>query len=463
MADPITRSGSNYSIPRDSNRIPFMLGASSADGTTPLPIEIDPSDGGMLVHISNNSNLPANINLSQVGGSSISLGQKTKINSLPVTIASDQTIVTQYTTGDIAAAPIGTAIMFQDSGGGNDMQTVSNAWPLPADISSGGGLPSGNNAIGSVSLKDQQVVSIGALQNAATANGDGTSTGSTQFDFATVILQVVSSPSMSGGTTVNFEASVDGSHWVPIEGHRMGTLGSLVTTTTTDGIFIFDYSALVGNLGGTTGIRARISNYSAGTITVNAYGSDFPSSSTAIELASAGTVGSAVPARAVYLGFSGISGNLTGWPGYSLGDGSSAVPIVGMRAYNGSTSDSLRTPTTFKTVTATSSGNNAVWTPTSGKKFRLMGYAIYAPDDVQAGSAGDIDVTFQDGSTPIGLGFTFWAPDNTSTSNRHNDSSGAVQLGNGYLSSAANNVLNMNLSAAITLGKIRVTVWGTEE
>lgn len=133
------------------------------------------------------------------------------------------------------------------------------------------------------------------------------------------------------------------------------------------------------------------------------------------------------------------------------------------QVYTGSVWTNQRTPTSFKTATITASGNTAIWTPTTGKKFRLMGYSINAPDDVQAGAAGDVDVTFNDAGVAIGLGFTFWSPDNTSTSNRHMDNSGVVQLGNGYLSSAANNVLNVNLSAAITQGKIRVTVWGCEE
>lgn len=51
MSDPITRSGSYYSVPRDANRVPGLFGVSSANGTTPLPIEVDPSSGGILVYI----------------------------------------------------------------------------------------------------------------------------------------------------------------------------------------------------------------------------------------------------------------------------------------------------------------------------------------------------------------------------------------------------------------------------
>ena len=41
--------------------------------------------------------------------------------------------------------------------------------------------------------------------------------------------------------------------------------------------------------------------------------------------------------------------------------------------------------------------------------------------------------------------------------------SGAVQLGNGILSAAANNVLNLNIGTQLAAGVIRCNVWGTEE
>jgi hypothetical protein len=38
-----------------------------------------------------------------------------------------------------------------------------------------------------------------------------------------------------------------------------------------------------------------------------------------------------------------------------------------------------------------------------------------------------------------------------------------VSMGNGYLSTLANNVLNVNLSVALVAGEVRVVVCGTEE
>lgn len=50
MSDPITRSGSNYSLPRDSNRVPAVGGVLASDGKTINPLEIDGS-GNLLVNV----------------------------------------------------------------------------------------------------------------------------------------------------------------------------------------------------------------------------------------------------------------------------------------------------------------------------------------------------------------------------------------------------------------------------
>jgi hypothetical protein len=95
------------------------------------------------------------------------------------------------------------------------------------------------------------------LQDAATANGNGTAMTLTD---STVVLEITAPVRMSGGTTINFEASNDGSTYAPIQGTNVDT-GANGTTTTTPGDWRFDVTNLKS-------IRARISAYSAGTITV---------------------------------------------------------------------------------------------------------------------------------------------------------------------------------------------------
>src|SRR6185295_2935739 len=101
------------------------------------------------------------------------------------------------------------------------------------------------------------------MQNAATANGNGTNLPVTGY--ATAVLNITASVAMSGGTTINFEASADDTTWVPILGTQVGT-SSTGTTTTSTGDWMF-------NVAGYTSVRARISAYSAGTITVKGYSS----------------------------------------------------------------------------------------------------------------------------------------------------------------------------------------------
>jgi len=99
------------------------------------------------------------------------------------------------------------------------------------------------------------------LQNAVTANGDGTP--ATAGGYATALFAVT-----GGGTgTVNFEASGDnGTTWLPLLTTQMGS-GLLLSSVSaaTNGI----YRATIAGLDLTNGlIRARISGYVSGSITV---------------------------------------------------------------------------------------------------------------------------------------------------------------------------------------------------
>ena len=67
--------------------------------------------------------------------------------------------------------------------------------------------------------------------------------------------------------TVTFEATIDGDNWVSVEGASVGDSTSLSTTATAPGIW------RISVLGLST-IRARISAYTSGAITVLALGED---------------------------------------------------------------------------------------------------------------------------------------------------------------------------------------------
>jgi hypothetical protein len=131
--------------------------------------------------------------------------------------------------------------------------------------------------------------------------------------------------------------------------------------------------------------------------------------------------------------------------------------------YNGTNWNFPRTPTTFKAASATASGNTAVWTPTAGKKFRLMRYRIDVSAAAATSGGGTLDFFFQDSSTALGIGFSCYVPAASVTTAVGAPTSGWCDMGNGFLSAAANNVLNINLSAALTAGAVRIVVCGTEE
>ncbi len=76
---------------RDQNRVPTLLGVSSTGFLIPTTVAVNPSTHAMLVEASFAPSGTQDVNLTQVGGAAIALGQTTSSASLPVTIASNQT------------------------------------------------------------------------------------------------------------------------------------------------------------------------------------------------------------------------------------------------------------------------------------------------------------------------------------------------------------------------------------
>jgi hypothetical protein len=131
--------------------------------------------------------------------------------------------------------------------------------------------------------------------------------------------------------------------------------------------------------------------------------------------------------------------------------------------YNGATWDRRRTATKFATVEASASGDTAVATPTSGKKIRVLAYCIEVTQDAASGTGADVAIVLRDSTTAIGYGATVFCPATGATTFGPGYHSGWRTVNNGVLSAAANNVLNVNLSAALASGKCRVNVAYCEE
>lgn len=116
--------------------------------------------------------------------------------------------------------------------------------------------------------------------------------------------------------------------------------------------------------------------------------------------------------------------------------------------------ESQRTLDTFKMAAITAAGDSAIWTPTTGKRFRLMGFTFFIPSTATT-AAGSV-VKIKDGATDLMNIVSVGASTGVIAQ--------TVNLpGNGYLSAAVDNVLNLNISGAFTAGGITITLWGCEE
>lgn len=98
------------------------------------------------------------------------------------------------------------------------------------------------------------------IQSAAAATGNGKNLG--VMDWAHVVFSVTGTFS----ATITFEGTLDGTNWSAVEVYKRSD-GVVSTTTTATGLYACNVAAL-GD------VRARISAYTSGSITVLARGVD---------------------------------------------------------------------------------------------------------------------------------------------------------------------------------------------
>lgn len=272
-------------------------------------------------------------------------------------------------------------------------------------------------------------------------------------NFRSVSVQITG---QGGSSTVNFETSENNVNWVACFLRPASTNTIPVSSATTTGIWEGNLKARFFRLN-VTGI---VSGTTLGVI-------DFFANPTSNDLTPAiGAISSGSPVNVVFVGMGDSGGNSQGIKSALAnvtGATGNTTFSVGPAGYNGSTFDTLRMPAIFKTATATASGDTALWTPTSGKKFRLMRYTIQMTGDAATAGGADIDIVLRDSTTATAATFSVFVPAVAATTFGNTASSGWVDLGNGILSATTNNVLNINLSAALTSGKVRVIATGTEE
>lgn len=258
----------------------------------------------------------------------------------------------------------------------------------------------------------------------ATVTGTITSTqsvGITLSGYSSVAIQLTG----AFGGTVDFEATVDGSNWFTVNCWSIPGTG-LQQNAGNAGNFITD-------VGGFQQFRCRGNSVNSGTCTVNLRAS---SATHAVIIANNNPVNVNVQNFAIgqFGNQDTTSANLT-----------SSMQWAGNFVYDGTQWPRMRTPSVFKPIAAvsvTSGTPVAIWTPASGKKFRIMGYHLSLS---VAGAIILKDNTTEIYRTPLmaaGIG------------------QASPPLGNGILSVASNNLLNADVTAS---GTLTGTVFGTEE
>lgn len=123
----------------------------------------------------------------------------------------------------------------------------------------------------------------------------------------------------------------------------------------------------------------------------------------------------------------------------------------------------LRTPSAFKTASVTTAAATTLWTPVAGKRFRIMGFVIQLTNNAAAALAAVNTLTLLDGGSATGFAFDFYVPAAAGTLAGDSAIVAVMLPGNGYLSSAINNVLTATLSAGLTAGNYRINLIGCDE
>ncbi|HEX3108112.1 MAG TPA: hypothetical protein VHU41_03380 [Thermoanaerobaculia bacterium] len=249
MTQAFTPTGSNgatIGIVTSPIFVRFTDGAAAYDvaKSAQLPAALDGS-GFLKVHEQGtgnvnvqNSSIPVtqsgawSMNVSQVNGTTADTNSGSKsAGTLRVVLATDQPQLTNALKVD------GSAVT----------QPVSNA--------TAANLKAQTAAVASVSTS-------GTLQSAAVANGNGSTLS---VDGMSAAILTVNCSSCSGGTTVNFEASEDSSNYTAVPAVQVGT-ATIGTSVATAGVTVWEVP-----IGGFVLLRARISGYSAGTVTVTGH------------------------------------------------------------------------------------------------------------------------------------------------------------------------------------------------
>jgi hypothetical protein len=367
---------------------------------------------------------------------------------------------------------------------GGNLQNVSSANPLPENVAQWGGTsvtaaattaPAGTEAspvTRPIQRKSTTILTTANLGNSAAFSSSWVDTNQTGEPFITVTVFANQASAGNGFVIQESDDSTDSNMTNPIA--RFSVVAS--TLSSIQGLIRMRFWRVIYTNGATptTVIKITATSCSSSPI-VSLGGSDAQGNLIPLAIGSSTNtvagyggmyVSTALPVTAGgaqigtesggfgavdFIG-SSTAGTLAVAP-YLVTGGSGVSPAI----------SAVRTPSIFKTVQATASGNTAVWTPTSGKKFRLMRIFVQITDNASLASGAVLTVDLRDSNTSTNITFDIFVPTTAVTTVIGDGMDQFLDLGNGILSAAANNVLNVNLSAACATGNVRVIAMGTEE
>lgn len=298
-----------------------------------------------------------------------------------------------------------------------------------------------DSATSSLKIETVPVTNLSALltlQNAATGLGDGTVID--VGGYAALSLQIT----ITGTATVTFEVSTDGTNYNVTSGKFVKTSSTSTIATATD-MMVFTFS-------GAKFFKARISAYTSGTITVQGYASQLPYVQIDDMYAAGSVDTNSASTRMPLVSNYNLLFDGTNWirqrSASASADGATAgAAMNAMYGFAGTSFDRQRVGKTYKWIEFLTLANNTattIWTPTAGRRFRLMG--------VQISTSAAATVHLRDGA-----GGTRFHSQRTGGADTKD-----FNFGNGYLSAAANNVLEILNSTGSSID-VWVTAWGTEE
>lgn len=339
----------------------------------------------------------------------------------------------------------------------------------------------GNQVLGSVDLHGgQRTMSSNIPETTVawtSATAGNTTSALTVLGYSSVIVTLNQTTTITGGV-VTFEVSDTTAFTNPYVVSAVPLHTGVFPTLAPTSLYTLvanTNAAFLIPVAGWAAVRVRLSTVITGTGTVNVgiaasnsapwQSSVFVNSGNVFGVRSAASVAALADNQLSTTFFS--SGNAVNDP-MSVGDWVYGGAFSGTADAARQGWSKMRSPTIFRTasVAATATGNTAVWTPGTGNKFRLMRFVITA-QGLAATATGVVTVSFQDAAAGITFGtFDVDVPAVAGTATGVTSiSSGWIDMGNGFLSSTANNALNFNISAAGagTVGTYRVNVAGTEE